>query len=371
MKALKKDESSGLLLKLEEMARRYEELEGLLADPEVLQDAPRYAAYLKEHGTLGKVVPSIQKLKSVQRGLAETETILADPGQEEDFLKLAREEKEHLENQQNQILQELQELLLAGQEEDRTKAIVEIRAGTGGEEAALFAADLFRMYSHYADKRGWKLELLSTHPSELGGFREAIFSVSGKGAFADLNYESGGHRVQRVPVTESAGRTHTSASTVAVLPEAEAVEVKINPEDLKIDFFRASGPGGQNVNKVSSAVRITHLPTGETVACQIERSQHKNRLQALRILRSRLYQKETEKLRTQREDKRRLLIGSGDRSQRIRTYNFSQNRVTDHRTGKSYFNLPGILLGDLDPIIQDLKIYSRQKRLKELVKSSE
>ncbi len=369
MTAPKKDEGSGLLPKLEEMAQRYEELERLLADPEVLKSPRRYAAYLKEHGALGKIVPSIRQFKSVQSQLAETEALLADPKQEEDFLKLAREEKERLENQHQQILQEIQELLLAGEEEDRTKAIVEIRAGTGGEEAALFAADLFRMYSHYADKKGWKLELLSTHSSDLGGFREAIFSVSGKGAFADLNYESGGHRVQRVPVTESGGRIHTSASTVAVLPEAGEVEVEISPEDLKIDVFRASGPGGQHVNKVSSAVRITHLPTGETVNCQMERSQHKNKLQALRILRSRLYQKEMEKLRTEREDKRRLLIGSGDRSQRIRTYNFPQNRVTDHRTAKSYFDLSGILMGDLDPIIQDLKSHSRQKRLKELVKS--
>ena len=365
------DDRSGLLSKLEEMEERYQELEGLLADPEVIKDTSGYAAYLKEHGRLGKVVPSIRKLKEIQNELAEIEALVADPKQEADFLKLAREEKERLENQEHRTLQEIQGLLLSGEKEEHNRAIVEIRAGTGGEEAALFAADLFRMYSHYADKRGWKLEVLSTNPSELGGFKEAIFSVSGKGAFADLNYESGGHRVQRVPVTESGGRIHTSASTVAVLPEAEEVEVEINPEDLKIEFFRASGPGGQHVNKVSSAVRITHLPTHETVSCQMERSQHKNRLQALRILRSRLYQKETEKIESERGKKRRSLIGSGDRSQRIRTYNFPQNRVTDHRTDKSYFNLPDILMGDLDPIIQDLKSHSREKRLKELVESKE
>ena len=350
------------LQKLSEVEARYIKLEGQLSDPEVIANSPLYAKVAKEHGALSHVVAAYRQLKEIDAGIREAREILE--GDDEAMAELARSEIDDLEERKTRLFDDIVRLFATADQETERNVIMEIRAGTGGEEAALFAADLYGMYKHYAEKQGWKTEVLDASPTPMGGFREIIFSVSGHGVNGKLRYESGGHRVQRVPVTESQGRIHTSACTVAVLPEADPVEVDINPDDLRIDFYRASGPGGQKVNKTSSAVRITHEPTGIIVAIQDEKSQHKNRAKAMRVLRSRLL----DHYRSQAEDKRQKMrsgqIGSGDRSQRIRTYNFPQNRVSDHRINLTLYHLDRIIMGDLDEVIEPLVRHDSRERVK-------
>ena len=345
---------------LKEKNDRFEELESLLQDPEVLANGARYRDLVKEHGTLAKLVAVYREFLSVAKELAETRDLAG--GDDAEMAELAREELPALEKREAEVRERLEDQILSAEEGGVRDAILEIRAGTGGEEAALFTADLFRMYSKFAENRGWKVEVLDSSPSDLDGLRDITIAVKGEGAFRELRFESGGHRVQRVPKTESQGRIHTSAATVAVMPEAEEIDVAIDPNDLRVDTMRAGGPGGQSVNKTSSAVRITHEPTGLVVKCQDEKSQHKNRAKALRILRSRLLDMAQREEAEKRGDLRRSLIGSGDRSERIRTYNFPQNRVTDHRIGEN-FSLELVIEGHLDKLLGSLLMHDRRERL--------
>ena len=353
-----------LLEKLDAVQQRHGELEALLADPRTISTPSLYSRHAKEHGSLGKIVAKYHELKSLLAQKAEAAAILADRDQDREMKALAKAEEEELAAKAALLEQEIQDLFVSEEPDAQKNVIMEIRAGTGGEEAGLFAGDLFRMYARYAESRGWKVEVMDSSPSDLGGFKQIVFSVEGPGAYQRLRYESGTHRVQRVPVTEASGRIHTSAATVAVLPEAEEVDIQFNPGDLRIETFRSSGPGGQHVNKTSSGVRIVHEPTGTVVECQDERSQHKNRARAMRILRSRLYEAQRLKLQSERAQARRSQIGSGDRSEKIRTYNFPDNRVTDHRINLSVHALKLILEGDLDKIIEPLMEYDRGERLK-------
>lgn len=353
--------------KLEEMDRRFSELEALIADPEVMADGRRLAEVLREHGRLGKIVASWRDLKGVRSELAEARAILEEKSGDPDLRELAAEEAPRLEEDEARMAEAIKRAFLAEDTEAQRNAIMEIRAGTGGEEAALFAADLMNMYSRYALNRGWKVSVLDQSETDLRGFREVTLAIEGESVFRYLRYESGGHRVQRVPVTESSGRIHTSLCTVAVLPEAAPVELDINPDDLQIDFYCASGPGGQKVNKTSSAVRITHLPTGVVAQCQETPSQHKNRAQCMRVLASRLHDRMETEQRDARDAERRGLIGSGDRSQRVRTYNFPQNRVTDHRINLSLYDLENILLGHLDELLDALAEHDVAQREKDLI----
>ena len=349
--------------KLEEATSRVKEIETDISDPEVIRNAKRYKELMQEHASLRETVEVYQEYKKTRQELEEAEQLLASE-KDPDIREMAKEEIENLESREEELEHQLKVLLIPKDPMDRKNIIMEIRAGTGGEEAALFASDLFRMYSKYAETRRWKIEVLSSSETGIGGFKEIIFSISGNNVYEDLRYESGGHRVQRVPETESGGRIHTSAVTVAVLPEAEETDIKINPEDLKIDVYRSSGPGGQSVNTTDSAVRITHLPTGLVVTCQDEKSQHKNKAKALKVLRARLYEIEEHKKQAERAEARRSQIGSGDRSERIRTYNFPQSRVTDHRINLTLYRLDAILEGSLEEIIDALKLESRQQYLK-------
>jgi peptide chain release factor 1 len=319
-----------------------------------------------ERGNLSKTVEPYYRLKKVWEDKAETKKMLeaeTDP----EMKSMAAEELARLELLENQLVASVLDRMLLGDEDSgRSSSIVEIRAGIGGDEAALFVADLFGMYRRYADSKGWKVEVMDISGTELGGLKEVVFAVSGEDVYRKLRYESGGHRVQRVPKTEQQGRIHTSACTIAVLPEVEDVEVDVKQEDLQIDRYHASGPGGQNVNKTSSAIRILHKPTGVVVQCQDERSQHKNLAKAMRVLRSRLYENEIEKQRQKRDAARRVMIGSGDRSERIRTYNFPQNRVTDHRINFTIYNLDRFILGDMDELIEQLMEHDRKLRLEAL-----
>ena len=353
--------------KLDGLEKRFQEIERDIADPEVISDKSRYARALKEYGKLKKMVEKYRRLKEIKHKTADARSILEDPGQEKDFKELAQSEVEELAGQEEALIEEILDLFTAGDEAAARSVIIEIRAGTGGEEAALFAGDLFRMYAKYAERRGWAVEMLSSSSTALGGFKEVIFSLSGDDVFHRMKYEGGGHRVQRVPETETRGRIHTSAATVAVLPEPEEVEININPDDLRIDTMRAGGPGGQSVNKTSSAVRIVHIPTGLMVHCQDEKSQHKNRSKAMRILKSRLYDYYESRKRAERESARNVQIGSGDRSDRIRTYNFPQNRVTDHRINLTIYDLERIMLGDLDELLQGIMTYDKEKKLVEII----
>ena len=355
-----------LLEKLEPMAKRYEELEELLADPEVISDQGAYRAYLKEHGYLARSVERYRRLQELIERESEAQTILADEASDEDFSALAKEELAQLETEHQNLVEEIQKVLVEEDSESNRDAIIEIRAGIGGDKACLFAADLYRMYTRYAEGKGWKAEIIADSSTELQGFKEIVFSIRGKDVFKHLRYESGGHRVQRVPQTEASGRIHTSACTVAVMPEVEEIEVEIDEKDLEIDTFRSSGPGGQSVNKTSSAVRIKHIPTGTVVSCQDEKSQHKNRAKAMRILRSRIYEQARAKRDAERSALRRGLIGSGDRSERVRTYNFPQNRMTDHRINLSLYDLQNVMLGGLDPVIEKLIEYDKELKLKEM-----
>ena len=351
-----------MIERLTALEKRYEELTALMADPEVLADPERLQAYAREQASLEDIVVLFREYRTVERQIAETEALLADEDLEPELADLARSELAALRERRERLAADLKEALRPRDPNDSKNVIVEIRAGTGGEEAALFAADLFRMYSRYAERQGWQVDLVDAHPTEMGGFREVIFQVRGRGAYSRLKFESGVHRVQRVPVTEANGRIHTSTATVAVLPEMGEVEVQINPADLRIEVFRASGPGGQNVNKVETAVRITHLPTGIVVTCQDERSQLRNRQKALAVLRARLYDLEQRKLAEQVEKTRRAQVGTGERSEKIRTYNFPQDRVTDHRIGLTLHNLQAILDGELDDLIEALILDDRVRR---------
>lgn len=349
--------------KLEGLQRRYEELGQLIADPAVIASMTQWQKYMKEHARLTPLVEKFQEYKGIQQTLEETRALLAEENDPE-LLELARQEVEDLEAKRDFAERQLKVLLLPKDPNDEKNVIMEIRAGTGGEEAALFAGDLFRMYSRFAERQGWRTELMDASPTDIGGFKEIIFVVEGKGAYSRLKYESGVHRVQRIPTTESGGRIHTSAATVAVLPEAEEVEVEIKPEDLRVDTFCASGHGGQSVNTTYSAVRVTHLPTGLVVAIQDEKSQLKNRDKALRILRARLLEQAQQAQQNEIAAARRSQVGTGDRSERIRTYNFPQSRVTDHRIGLTLYRLDMILDGDLDEIVTALITNDQAERLK-------
>lgn len=342
--------------------RRYEELNQLMADPAIATDPARLSELAREQAEIQEIVSVYRAYQAAEAELADA-LVLAEDGADPELADLARAEVERLEEEQARRLEQMKALLLPKDPRDDKNVIVEIRAGTGGEEAALFAADLLRMYTRWAENHGFKTEMLSHHETGIGGFKEVIFQVRGKGAYSRLKYESGVHRVQRVPVTEAQGRIHTSTATVAVLPEADEVEVEIRPEDIRVDVFRATGPGGQSVNTTDSAIRVTHLPTGLVVSCQDEKSQLQNRLRAMSILRARLYQMEQERLDAERSAARRSQVGSAERSEKIRTYNFPQNRVTDHRIGKTVYNLTAILDGDLDEFIAELAAAEQAERL--------
>jgi len=353
-----------MLDRLQALEEKYEELTKQMSDPAVLGDLSTYRKLAKAHSDLGEIVGKYREYRQVVSDLEEAYVLREEP-QEAEFEALLEEEIDTLEAAKERLEKELQILLLPKDPNDDKNVIVEIRGGTGGDEAALFAADLFRMYSRYAEEKRWKVEVLSSSPTELGGFKEVIFMIEGQGAYSRLKFESGVHRVQRIPTTEAGGRIHTSTATVAVLPEAEEVEVHIDPNDLKIDVYRSSGPGGQSVNTTDSAVRITHLPTGLVVSCQDEKSQHKNKEKALRILRARLFEKMQEEALAEQAAVRRSQVGTGERSERIRTYNFPQGRVTDHRIGLTLYKLDLVLDGDLDELIEALITADQVEKLKE------
>jgi peptide chain release factor 1 len=339
--------------KLELIQKRYDELSQLLAREEIATDYRRLQELSKEKAELENIVTTYQAYKAKGKELAELEALL-DSRAEAEMTVLIKEEVNRLRQQQDKLLGRLKLALMPKDPNDDRDVIVEIRAGAGGGEAGLFAADLFRMYSRYAQAKGWQVEIIDSNQSEIGGFKELIFEIKGKGAFSHFKHERGVHRVQRVPTTEASGRIHTSTATVAVLPEADEVELNINPDDLKMEFFHSGGAGGQNVNKVTTAVRITHLPTGIVAVCQDERSQIRNRMKAMAVLRARLLDIEQQKQFESIDKERRTQVGSGQRAEKIRTYNFPQNRVTDHRIGSSFHNLQQILDGELDEIIEAL-----------------
>jgi peptide chain release factor 1 len=346
---------------LNELERRYTELDHLMADPAVSTDPDRLMALAKERADLEVIVNAWREFRANEEQIAEARMMTEDSDKE--IVELAQEEFRELRKRQVELEGNIQRLLVPKDPNDDKNVIVEIRAGTGGDEAALFAADLFRMYTRYAERQRWKVDVMSATETDGGGFREIIFEVRGDGAYSYLRYESGVHRVQRVPQTESQGRIHTSTASVAVLPEAEEVDLQISDNDLRIDVFRASGHGGQSVNTTDSAVRITHVPSGVTVSMQDEKSQLKNKVKAMSVLRSRLYEAEQQRLADERGDARRSQIGSGERSEKIRTYNYPQDRITDHRIRKSVSNIPAVLGGELDDLIRDLRSADEAERL--------
>src|SRR4030043_1278248 len=348
--------------RLESIEKRYEELTQLIAQPELSSNIARLQTLAQEQASLEDTVTKYRKYKAVSKAMQETQAML-DNGIEPDMIPMAKEEIASLKKRQDDILHELKLSLLPKDVNQNKDVIVEIRAGTGGEEASLFAADLFRMYSRYAQSKNWQVDIIDSNQTELSGFKEIIFGIKGKGSFSRLKYESGVHRVQRVPTTEASGRIHTSTATVAVLPEAEEIEVAIKSDDIRIDLFRSGGAGGQNVNKVTTAVRITHLPTGIVTVCQDERSQLRNRMKAMAVLRARLLDKEQRKKNDEITEERRSQIGSGERAEKIRTYNYPQDRITDHRINLTVHNLPRVLDGDLDDLIDALSTSEQVKLL--------
>jgi len=354
-----------MLDKVAKAVERYEKIEALMASPEVATNHEKLAEYAKEQSELTPLVQAYRRYQAVQRELEDVRAMVKEDADPE-IAAMAEEEVESLQKESAQLYDKMMLMLVPKDPDDKRDAIVEIRAGTGGKEAALFAADLYRMYSRYAESHHWKTNLLTSNATGIGGFKEVIFEAKGVGVYSRLKYESGVHRVQRVPVTESSGRIHTSTATVAVLPEVDDVEVNINPDDLRIDIFRSSGHGGQSVNTTDSAVRITHLPTGLVVTCQDERSQLQNRLRALSILRARLYDMKQQRQRAEITEARRSQIGTGERSEKIRTYNFPQNRVTDHRIGKTLYRLDAVLDGDLDEFLDELAANEQAKKLRSL-----
>ena len=357
--------SPAVLAKLREKAARHRELTERLSEPEIAADHKRAVELIREQGRLSEVARLALELERHESRRSEAEALVGDSGAEKELRELAREELEALAGEAEALDRAIKDALVSDAELERDKVILEIRAGTGGDEASLFAADLYRMYQRFFDERGWRVELLAEKASEIGGLKEVVLAVRGPKAWRYLRFEAGGHRVQRVPETESQGRVHTSAATVAVLPEAEEVDVDIRPEDLRIDTMRAGGAGGQHVNKTESAVRIVHLPTNTTVVCMDNKSQHKNRAQAMRILRARLFEMERARLAAERAAERKTQVGSGDRSERIRTYNFPQNRCSDHRLGENYALEP-VLAGKLLPLLSALDERDREERIQDL-----
>ena len=347
---------------LEKIEEKQKELTQLLSDPEVLSDQRKYKKVAKEHKDFSEIVEIGSKYRNILKQIEEDEKIKSE-SEDKDLIELAKSELEELYPQKEELEKKLKVLLLPRDPNDSKNTILEIRAGTGGEEAALFAADLYRMYSRYAERMGWKTDVLSSNPTGIGGFKEIIFLIEGEGVYGKLKYESGVHRVQRVPVTEASGRIHTSAASVAVLPEAEEVDVEIDPEDLKVDVFRSSGPGGQSVNTTDSAVRITHVPTNTVVTCQDEKSQLKNKNKAMKVLRARLLDKAQREQIEKIARERKSMVGTGDRSAKIRTYNFPQSRITDHRINLTLYKLDNILDGNIEELIEVLKTKEQEKTL--------
>ena len=350
--------------RLDQIEARYEELTHALASPEVINDSARYQKTAKAHSEVSPIIEKYREYKDIKRGIAESRAVLADE-KDLDMRAYAQEELDKLEARVAGVEEELKVLLLPKDPNDEKDVILEIRAGTGGDEATLFAAEMFRMYTRYAETQGWKVEVLSTSESSVGGLKEVIALIEGRRVYSRLKYESGVHRVQRVPATEQQGRVHTSAVTVAVLPEAEDVDIKIDPKDLRVDTFCSSGPGGQSVNTTYSAVRITHIPTNTVVSCQDEKSQIKNREKAMRVLRSRLYEVEMQKQQDALAKERKAMVGTGDRSEKIRTYNFPQNRVTDHRIGLTIHQLQDVMDGKLGPLVEGLVSHYQAEKLKQ------
>ena len=351
-----------MLERLAKVEERYQELTRLMADPEVAQDYERVAEYAKERADLEDVVSAYRVYKDTAEELEGTRSLLTDDADPE-LRELAEGEIVQLQGRLDELELQLHRLLLPKDPRDAKDVIIEIRAGAGGDEAGLFGADLYRMYTRYAERQRWKTELLSAHATGVGGYKEVIFGIQGRGAYSRFKFESGVHRVQRVPITESSGRIHTSTATVAVLPEVDDVEVHVDPKDLEIEVYGSSGPGGQHMQKNATAVRITYKPTGMVVACESERSQTQNKLRAMAILRARLYEQERQKQEAEVAAARRSQVGTGERSEKIRTYNFPQNRVTDHRIGLTVHRLPAILDGDLDPFIEDLTAQEQAQAL--------
>lgn len=345
---------------LEQKLSRYQELESQMSDPDIQGDGQRMGSIAREHGGLAKLAAKYLEFKKVSTEIREC-TEMAEAAEDADEREMAEAEMVSLRARREELWNELLGMTIGGEDAQRTRCVMEIRAGTGGDEAALFARDLFEMYRKHAEMRGWKIEIMDASATELGGFKEVTLGISGESVYRDLQYESGGHRVQRVPDTETQGRVHTSAATVAVMPEPEDVEVELKPDDYRLDKFCASGPGGQHVNKTESAVRLTHHETGIVVQCQDEKSQHKNLAKALRVLKTRIYEKKREEEASKRSETRKGLIGSGDRSQRIRTYNFPQNRLTDHRINLTLYKLDQIIAGDLAPVTSALIEYDRDQ----------
>lgn len=350
--------------KLQGIEDKLEKINSSLCDPEVVSNQEEYKKLMREAKTLTPIVEKFREYKKANSDLTEAKEMLADSSLDKEFRDMASEEAAEAQKKTEELKEELKVLLLPKDPNDYKNVIVEIRGGAGGEEAALFAGSLFRMYSMYAERKGWKTEIMNENPTELGGYKEISFMIEGEGAYSRLKFESGVHRVQRVPETESQGRIHTSTVTVAVLPEAEEVEFTLDPADLQIDVFRSSGAGGQKVNKTSSAIRVTYLPTGMVVECQDERSQYKNKDKALKVLRSRLLEEKTAKQNAEIAGERRSQVGTGDRSERIRTYNFPQGRVSDHRIGLTLYKIEAIMNGDLDEIIDALVTADTAEKLK-------
>jgi peptide chain release factor 1 len=351
--------------RLSRVEEKYNELERFLSDSEIISNQDKLRQYSKEHSDLTPIITAYRKYRSLESQLSDVEIMLREE-KDNEVLGMIKEEKESLQSNMTELEEELKRLLLPKDPMDEKNTIIEVRAGTGGEEASLFVGDLVRMYSRYAERKGWNWEFLSTSPTELGGYRDATLLIRGDKVYSHLKFDGGVHRVQRVPETESSGRIHTSAASVVVMPEADEVEIQVSPEDLRIDTFRATGSGGQHVNTTDSAIRITHIPTGLVVSCQDEKSQHKNKAKAMKILLARLLQKEEEEKQARMDGVRRSMVGSGDRSERIRTYNFPQGRVSDHRINLTLYRLDAIMDGDLDEITEALMASNQAEQLRSM-----